>query len=595
MGTEARRAGIPPRPSSPPRPPVPPGEDFTADDTQPPGNPPPGTQPNDTPAPPAGQRSSREPSAPPLPASRPDVPRRPGLAPPPASATGNAPARPPYAPSTAPRSSQRAPEQRPPAPSSRGAASTPPRPGTPPATGATGSRPPGGEGGPETGGFFRRPAPASAAGPRRTDERPKLPLHPDRGTTPPPPPASARFPDTPPSGTAQQTTDAGRRDFGRNSTPTRPSAPPRRTDGPAESFARQARPAAPPRPTGVPAESFARQARPAAPPQPTGVPAESFSETTTRLRPIRDEESGAGAAPSPEVPSARRPADAVSPSGTTTEGRPFVSFGQPENPGIYDDTARPPGGRTRPRIVAATVCVVLGLGLIGGAATGSWLTGDSASAAGAAGAFAASGNLWHSVPVDQLFPPTVNGEGAGPGGADRTWTRIAVASDSGCTAAFDPLLRKALAPVGCLRLLRATYTDATRSHVTTVGLLFTKADAAAMTSLKTRFQKDGLDRRTDLMPRGYAAKGTVAAGFGDAQRASWTVSVLTDAPVVVYAVSGFADGRSVTTPEPAADAVKSGATSSVAQAGLGHEAQGLADRIERSLRKTVTSATEKPS
>jgi hypothetical protein len=272
-----------------------------------------------------------------------------------------------------------------------------------------------------------------------------------------------------------------------------------------------------------------------------------------------------------------------------------VSFGQPET--YDDDTARlrPPGGRTRPRIVAATVCVVLGLGLIGGAATGSWLTGDSASAAGAAGAFAASGNLWHSVPVDQLFPPTVKGEGAGPGGADRTWTRIAIAPDSGCKAAFDPLLRKALAPVGCLRLLRATYTDATRSHVTTVGLLFTKADAAAMTSLKTRFQKDGLDRRTDLMPRGYAAKGTVAVGFGDAQRASWTVSVLTDAPVVVYAVSGFVDGRSVTTPEPAADAVKSGATTPVAQAGLGHEAQGLADRIERSLRKTVTSATEKPS
>ncbi|MFD7812567.1 hypothetical protein ACFV6E_06415 [Streptomyces sp. NPDC059785] len=300
------------------------------------------------------------------------------------------------------------------------------------------------------------------------------------------------------------------------------------------------------------------------------------SETTTRLRPVPgDGAPGDGAA---------RPAA-------------FVSFGQPE---VYDDGAarfRAVGGRgrPRPRTLTAAACVVLGLGLIGGAVTGSWLTGDSATEAGSAGNFAAAAGLWHSVPVDRLFPPTVDGEGAGPGGADRTWTRIAVAPDSGCADAFDPLLRKALAPVGCLRLLRATYTDATRSHVTTVGLLFTKADAAAMTSLKNRFGKEGLDRRSDLMPRPYAAKDTVAADFGDAQRASWTVSVLTDVPVVVYAVSGFADGRTVTAAQPAAEAVRTGATTAPAQSGLGNEAKGLADRVERGLRKTATSASEKPS
>ena len=105
------------------------------------------------------------------------------------------------------------------------------------------------------------------------------------------------------------------------------------------------------------------------------------------------------------------------------------------------------------------------------------------------------------MPVDQLFPPTVEGTGAGPGGADRTWTRVAVAPDSGCKGAFDPLLKKALAPVGCSRLLRATYTDATQSFVTTVGLVFTKADATEMGALAKRFQSDGLGERTDLMPR----------------------------------------------------------------------------------------------
>ncbi|WP_424856635.1 hypothetical protein [Streptomyces sp. SAI-170] len=273
-------------------------------------------------------------------------------------------------------------------------------------------------------------------------------------------------------------------------------------------------------------------------------------------------------------------------------GRPVVSFGQPEMPESYEERAR--ARRSRARTAAAAACVVLGVGLIGGAVTGSWLVGESAEERERS-AFTAAGELWHNVPVDQLFPPTVQGTGAGPGGADRTWTRIAVAPDTGCADAFDPLLRKALAPVGCERLLRATYTDATRSHVTTVGLLFTKADAPAMRSLDRQFDSEGLAERTDLMPRPYAAKGTLAEDFGPRQRASWTVSVLTDAPVVVYAVSGWADARTVDEPQPAADATRAEATADPAQAGLGHEAQGLADRIERALRRHAATATEQPS
>ncbi|MGW1039779.1 hypothetical protein [Streptomyces sp. NPDC002547] len=308
----------------------------------------------------------------------------------------------------------------------------------------------------------------------------------------------------------------------------------------------------------------------AVPPPRASLHAEGIVETTVRLGFQRD---GSGpAAPRPFVTTLAQPDT----SAAGTRRRPFL------------------GGRVHPRIAAAAACLVLGLGLIGGAVTGTWLTGDG-SGEGARDAFAVAGGLWHSVPVDQLFPPTVQGPGAGPGGADRTWTRVAVAPDGTCKAAFDPLLRKALAPVGCLRLLRATYADATGSHVTTVGLLFTRADAAAMTALNSRFRKEGLDRRTDLMPRPYAAKGTAAERFGDAQRASWTISVRTDAPVVVYSVSGFADGRTVTEPQPSAQATATGATTAPAQAGLGFDSAGLADRVGSALRKTVTSATEKPS
>ncbi|MFE9645792.1 hypothetical protein ACFYO0_17125 [Streptomyces sp. NPDC006365] len=366
------------------------------------------------------------------------------------------------------------------------------------------------------------------------------------------------------------------RDAGGSPMPPPPVTEPKPTIAPqraAVSFPQ--RPFAPPRPSAP--------APPVVPPPRAHAPEETFSETTRRLRPIP-------ADPPVEPRANPDPAPAGVPA-----GRPFISLAPPDT--YDDDTARlrPVVPRIRPRVAAAAACVVLGLGLIGGAATGSWLTGDSGGDAGSRDSFTAAGDLWHSVPVDELFPPTVEGEGAGPGGADRTWTRIAVAPDSGCADAFDPLLRKALAPAGCLRLLRATYTDATRSHVTTVGLLFTKADSAAMGALSSQFEDEGLDGRRDLMPRTYAAKGTVAAGFGDDQRASWTVSVLTDAPVVVYAVSGFADGRAVTEPQSAEDAMKTDATTPSAQAGLGHDAQGLADRIERGLRRTVNSATEKPS
>ncbi|MFG3096825.1 hypothetical protein [Streptomyces sp. NPDC048202] len=323
---------------------------------------------------------------------------------------------------------------------------------------------------------------------------------------------------------------------------------------------------------------------------PTRAPAETPTETTTRLRPVpADPEPAVPMAPPP----AWSPAPAPDPSLSWNAPWPVGAFGQPEP---YEEPVRGLGplARLRSRTGVAAVCVVLGLGLIGGALAGSWLTGEDGDGTADSG-FAAAGALWHNVPVDQLFPPTVQGTGAGPGGADRSWTRIAVAPDTGCAGAFDPLLARALAPVGCARLLRATYTDATETHVTTVGLLFTKADPAAMAGLAARFRTEHLDRRTDLLPLPYAAKGTPAAGFGAKQRASWTVGVLTDAPIVAFAVSGWADGRTVDTPQPAPDAVRSGATSAPAQAGLGNEAQGLADRIQRKLRQTVSPATEKPS
>ncbi|MFF0743643.1 hypothetical protein ACFYVL_24920 [Streptomyces sp. NPDC004111] len=295
----------------------------------------------------------------------------------------------------------------------------------------------------------------------------------------------------------------------------------------------------------------------------------------------------------------RRPAGAVG-TAPRTDGAPPLAFAPPQHwvrdeqdmPAGAATLPRPAGARGPARLAAVAACVVLGVGLIGGAAAGSWLAGGDEPAA--TSGFAEARTAWHSIPVDTLFPRALKGDGAGPGGADRAWTRVAVAPDGDCANALDPLLLRALGPVGCERLLRATYTDATTSSVTTVGMVFTRADEAATNTLRNRFTREKLAERGDLMPRTFPVPGTVAAGFGDGQRASWTVRVLQDVPVVVYAVSGFADGRTVTEPQPAGPATVDGATTAPAQSGLGHEAKGIADRIERGLRKNAGTATEQP-
>lgn len=402
--------------------------------------------------------------------------------------------------------------------------------------------------------------------------------------------------------------------------PPRPTTPPHPA-GPPDESGHMTEPSAPALPTASPAR-VTPGPNPAQHPVPlqsqsrpqSTVPEQRPVETTTRLRPVSPV-AAPGPAPAPvpprpEAPPAvtrRRPVGAVDltprpgaipppphPGGHVPYPHGHRPSPGPETPAETTTRLRPVPARHPARTAAAAACVVLGLGLIGGAVTGTYLTSESSADPGARDPYVTGRTAWRDIPVDTLFPRTLKGEGAGPGGADRVWTRIGVAPDSGCTSGLDPLLLKTLRPVGCERLLRATYADATSSSVTTVGMVFTEGGADAMRALSTRFTDQHLDTRTDLMPRTYAVKGTAAAGFGNGQRATWTVHVLTEVPVVVFAVSGFADGRTVTDPQPVADALAADSTTAVAQAGLGHEAKGIADRIERGMRRTVTDLSEKP-
>ncbi|MFF4386599.1 hypothetical protein ACFY0G_07320 [Streptomyces sp. NPDC001552] len=246
---------------------------------------------------------------------------------------------------------------------------------------------------------------------------------------------------------------------------------------------------------------------------------------------------------------------------TTTPRTAIVGEPEPTAQPVHADTRRHPA-----RVVAATLCALLGSGLVGGAVLTTWAEHRAAARPlPADAAYRKAGSLWRAAPVDSLLPPVLNGPSAGPGGSDRTWTRIALAPDADCPAALAADWQAVLAATGCTRVLRATYTDATRSSLITVGMVFTPADAPAMTALKGRIPA----------PPAY--------GFTDAQRAAWATSVLTEAPVVVYTVSAFADGRPLDAPRPAEDLMKKDATGAAAQAGLGHEARALADRVGHGL------------
>ncbi|WP_246094784.1 hypothetical protein [Streptomyces roseicoloratus] len=383
----------------------------------------------------------------------------------------------------------------------------------------------------------------------------------------------------------------------------------------------------------VPADGQPRRTAQPLPPEQPAPPArpvrpapgdETPTETTTRLRPVRDDRRGpataaprpgtparspgpepvrdgrqapfAGAAPRPGTPA--RPAglgavhdgDRSAPEGLPPAVAPAYAYdawalrgGVPdETPAETTTRLRPIRERATGRVVAAAVCAVLALGLVGGALIGAVLAGTGAGEPAEPAGFSRARTLWHDAPVDTLFPRTLSGPAAGPGGATRTWSRIVVAPDAPCSPTTLPrALHTALATVGCDRVLRATYTDATSSHVVTVALVFTQADPATMRTLGSR--------AADEPAPALAASGTVAARFGDRQRASWWRHVLPDLPVVVTAVSGFADGRVVAEPEPAERAMTPKRDTAVAQAGLGHEARGAAEAVERALRATATA------
>jgi hypothetical protein len=149
---------------------------------------------------------------------------------------------------------------------------------------------------------------------------------------------------------------------------------------------------------------------------------------------------------------------------------------------------------------------------------------------------------WRAWPAGQIFPRTLGYElpgyaFSGVRGLHLTARRVGIARMAHCASAVDPAAAKVLTGQGCQVVLRATYVDATRSLVTTVGVAVMPTPAAASSAATALSAGSGV--RPGIVPVPFPR--TIAARFFVQER-QLTVAT-SDGPYLVLSAAGFADGR----------------------------------------------------
>ena len=149
---------------------------------------------------------------------------------------------------------------------------------------------------------------------------------------------------------------------------------------------------------------------------------------------------------------------------------------------------------------------------------------------------------WRTWPAGQIFPRTLGYDlpgyaFSGVRGLHLTARRVGIARMAHCASAVDAAAAKVLTGQGCQVVLRATYVDATRSLVTTVGVAVMPTPAAAASAANALSVGSGV--RPGVVPVPFPR--TIAARFGEQER-QLTVAT-SDGPYLVLSAAGFADGR----------------------------------------------------
>lgn len=143
------------------------------------------------------------------------------------------------------------------------------------------------------------------------------------------------------------------------------------------------------------------------------------------------------------------------------------------------------------------------------------------------------GLRWRTRTAGDIFPATVD---YGTGGGKRLAKRVGIAEQASCADAMDAAASKALALGGCRAVLRATYVDSTETLLATVGVAVlpdAKAATKAWAGIASEMSTRGV--------RAAAIPGTVAAGFGNAARQ--TFSAQYHEQYLIFTTAGWADGR----------------------------------------------------
>jgi hypothetical protein len=151
--------------------------------------------------------------------------------------------------------------------------------------------------------------------------------------------------------------------------------------------------------------------------------------------------------------------------------------------------------------------------------------------------------LWQRLPAGRIFPPSVTY--LSTLGFETKATLVGIAPQAPCRAAVDARAAAALAAAGCVTVLRATYADASRTALATVGIAVLRA-AGADTVLRALAAGRG-----GLLPVSFP--GTVASRFTGRARETASAQSAVGRYVFLYA-AGYADGRATALgPNAAAD------------------------------------------
>jgi hypothetical protein len=178
--------------------------------------------------------------------------------------------------------------------------------------------------------------------------------------------------------------------------------------------------------------------------------------------------------------------------------------------------------------------IIIGLGGLGGGGFGLYreLTRPATPTEVSAALRAEIASRWERLPAGQIFPSSVPYQtGAG---MDTTARLVGIAPPAQCAAALDSTLAQALGHHGCIKVLRATYVDASGTVVVTAGVAVLPSGTAAAQAAADVSSDRHAGVRVVTFP------GTVTNLFRDSGR-EW-LRVMAQGPYIFLSAAGYTSG-----------------------------------------------------